>query len=914
MKNRFKIRALILLMGSLVGVFCAQAAQQSVQEEESKEAREEQETKEEGAVGGDTHPLFIFLDSQEINNTETIFVCDNALAALQQKAGPVLVSGFVLSVLFNHEELSCRIAARIKCFRLVYERQDKAQVADAAKYIENQARDQADTFIDSFDSQQWVIRQVSEDLFLLVPVQYLGIGGDDTATIDEALDVRCGFNTRAMKPIQEIEDNKQADVIASYFSSKGNEYKQKALGQTLDTLLAAQLIGAFKKNGIFAQGTTHTYVMCIMGHGLSDFMIAEIPIKCLRGQKVSFFHELLDLCATKVPTKALIYNSCYAAGITGHSVYGDVTAQCGARTYPFTIVTGVIADAPTGVSWSNNAHGFVVPEPRFDLFTQEIKENTIDYTEALARLLPVVQRPFGMNGLEYASVPQLRMPYSPCFSPVFDSEAGEVVTITKVVAATREDPLIIDRTVKAILVAATQVPFPIIIDNSVEEIPPFISLLPGEATHSFALLISEKAPFGASTVGGIMYPDGGKKYFHIHRVVTPGQGELKDVMFELGLPIQEGLQKGTSLYKGYYSSDNGRIVGLIKHPHDLSFLEGQPYFEIITEYHKDLMKKASSRKADNDLDDHKKRKGVASLQETCHFERKLHSAVEKLSRWPEIAKHKGVVDNDRLARQQALEERIAAILLQSKAVLAEEEEEEKEESAYAVPFEELVAVAGVDKAKTSDLDKALISAADESNVRIVRILLDACPSQEAKDEALYNAALLGNLAIIRELIAAGASNNYVDMQGNGALYQAVRFCGCRDGVELVQMLLKVGYDQNRKNDKGETLLSFASKMAQKDRSIHQAAAKKVVLLLKKYADAEAGKLLTFESQQRSRKQKAYAQQKELMQAQRDFERIERQDQEHARVTQEQKVSDAQEKRSLKALRRAKEKALKQAKV
>jgi hypothetical protein len=191
------------------------------------------------------------------------------------------------------------------------------------------------------------------------------------------------------------------------------------------------------------------------------------------------------------------------------------------RVYPFTIVTGVLGDFPAvSMQYSiQRDRGTISIPVRFDLFIQHaIQEGLVNYPETLQYLFPMVTKTSDTSDIEVGSIPQIRPAYVPAWFPVADFNQA-VIRIGTVMARTRTKPLVIKFYIaaggkvnnpRAVLLATDTIPFPITImslsKGGSEKIAPWISVLPGEVTHTCASVEYRGSAFDAEDlVGPINY-------------------------------------------------------------------------------------------------------------------------------------------------------------------------------------------------------------------------------------------------------------------------------------------------------------------------------------------------------------------------------------------------------------------------
>jgi hypothetical protein len=123
--------------------------------------------------------------------------------------------------------------------------------------------------------------------------------------------------------------------------------------------------------------------------------------------------------------------------------------------------------------------------------------------------------------------------------------------------------------------------------------------------------------------------------------------------------------------------------------------------------------------------------------------------------------------------------------------------------------------AGADPKIASEMGSPLEAASSDGHKDVVNLLLKhgkagkkgagAKKSAATDGAALANAALTGQVDIVRTLLKSGANPNAASEEHFTALMGAVR----AGSIELVQMLLKAGADVNALNEQRETALDLA---------------------------------------------------------------------------------------------------------
>jgi hypothetical protein len=223
------------------------------------------------------------------------------------------------------------------------------------------------------------------------------------------------------------------------------------------------------------------------GHGYMGKTVAGIPIDLFRTHVLSFLRD-------QIHTRLLFYASCYAAGTNAEEIYFDAKKQT-YETYPFTIITNALTDAPTDQPKQLN----------FDAFLSEVTQaDSIDYKY----LVSTVSQLSPQTKATWETVPQIKLPGLEWFSVLADDNG--IVSIDPELAMTYKHPVLdIDtyfqpkqpRTGKnidiifsnetnprALLLYANNIPFELATDS--ERMEAIISMIPGKTAHKIKKISS----------------------------------------------------------------------------------------------------------------------------------------------------------------------------------------------------------------------------------------------------------------------------------------------------------------------------------------------------------------------------------------------------------------------------------------
>lgn len=330
---------------------------------------------------------------------------------------------------------------------------------------------------------------------------------------------------------------------------------------------------------------TLNWVIYLAGHGGYGKTIADLSITKPTLDRKSQFQEFLDILDKRIKTKLFVYNSCYGAGFNASQVYAELTTK-EERIFPFTIVAGATTDAPsTGGYLVTKSNAMQIPDIKaiaaestsdivsqidYGAFVKEAKKESIDYPLTLGYIFPLVKGVAGKPS-QIASIPQIRPPYTSAWLPVTDTNKA-VIRIGNVMIKAREidaqarnqepAPLIIKQYTnaennlqdpKAVLLATAVVPFTLIIDANIKKIPPFVSLLPGHATHRLKAVTFTGNPYDIQKLtGNIEYGD--TKTIIIDELIIVDEPQNKHIfkMVKITIKGKASSAYGTDQYGSRY--------------------------------------------------------------------------------------------------------------------------------------------------------------------------------------------------------------------------------------------------------------------------------------------------------------------------------------------------------------------------
>jgi hypothetical protein len=182
-------------------------------------------------------------------------------------------------------------------------------------------------------------------------------------------------------------------------------------------------------------------------------MIADLSI--------SDFQKFIDFFATKVPTKIVIYNSCFAGGVNKEKAFNEsVRSFQRQKTYPFPIITLSSSEA---VTTSSSAY----PTYFNQLFEDIASTNYTlpNYYDILEKAQVFIRS----GGIELTNFPQIRLPGTDFFSiEALNTlkKNEDYLIISKTMGQTRENELKVNPETKIVFVYSPIIPFTLIIPTS----------------------------------------------------------------------------------------------------------------------------------------------------------------------------------------------------------------------------------------------------------------------------------------------------------------------------------------------------------------------------------------------------------------------------------------------------------------
>ena len=525
------------------------AAQPNV---EPTSASEEKEKEDHSEL---THLLTLFLDTTEsMPGADCQAVSSTFLNAIYDKAGPIIAS---TSLLYNL--IDGPWAHQLPGMTGQKATEGVLQQFKKDFYTNNR------WLFD--DPEHWILKEITKDLILLIPLSYI----DEKNISIKEIDTRLGLKIGLASPIT-------IDTIKQRYSNLSlSDWR------ALCTETGTTFVNALKNNLIFNQNTTDIkWVIYLNGHGEYLQSIGSITLEQ--------FPDVLHFFDKQDSVALLVCNSCYAAGTNTAITYGELTTNCDQlndelttqhdqlhnklnsklnnelafsanaprsrpRTitaYSFPIVTTAITDAMTSAMLTQYKDKKLV-------FYHDFKKWIDHFTahpdkpleESLVYVMPEIKayQDEKIPLIDKGNLPQIRYAHSPIWFPVIES-THSVTQITHTMALTRQKPLVLGththmpkktvgqakkavkekQFIRAVLLHTDYVPFDIVIEK--DTLPHFIVTMPYDTTLYLEKII-EKNPTDIASFSQRMgldplkpFYEGSKQLFLAELTIQPNDDLL----------------------------------------------------------------------------------------------------------------------------------------------------------------------------------------------------------------------------------------------------------------------------------------------------------------------------------------------------------------------------------------------------
>lgn len=456
----------------------------------------------------------------------------------------------------------------------------KKSAYEAAEYVNRQFKgdeiESSTAFLvaatSSFDPSEWICKQASQGMYLFIPRKYYEKDIPELITYNEA-------TTKQQKNLTELElklgikiDHMPAisQSMLTTASMQQMPHYQFNLSEVFVTKQEyAQAALVFNK-----QIMPPTWAMYLVGHGTVPTSVDDFIQAASANEEKIFFQNLkkqgftslsyladfsifelrkfLDFLASKLRTTLFMIDACYVGGQNIAAIVDNFGKSITEKIYPFTIIAGGIAQAPT--MYLNNILALppdldpdtidlkkmrIVNEPVIKVskfFTMLRTQGTVDYLE----LIKTIRVFKGRTISEITDLPQIKLAGLP-WSQAIDIP-GKVISIQNILAATykgeldistffggrlvqnQQGRLIREKLIypEVLLLYAEKIPFSLKISkNPRGQHLAIISMIPQEAAHSIEKINAPEFTFSEIVSAFFTLKDlDTEKIFYIKEIIT----------------------------------------------------------------------------------------------------------------------------------------------------------------------------------------------------------------------------------------------------------------------------------------------------------------------------------------------------------------------------------------------------------
>jgi len=340
----------------------------------------------------------------------------------------------------------------------------------------------------NFIQDEWVYGTTSKDFVLLIPKKY-------QETMGEKLGLKI-------------------DTTDRYASTLKEGFSPPGIGEPSN--LGTKLLTDFASLFTLPASDDQHWAIYLSGHGAAESIHGEAMTAEMT---IPEFKKLLTYFSEKLPVSVFAYLSCFSAGSNLSKTYNSDAQTNFAEKHPFVIATAGISESAAFVPMSLVGNTNIT---KFFEICEKGGNETIDWGEALATL-------FGSRNFPKENAPLIKFPGTEWFNVPNIKDVA--LSIGKVLAATREKSLPLQDQ-KLILLYAPDIPFTLEYSKSPSSNKPPIpvSMIPGDACHTFAEISAESYEAGSILQSFFSYPDiPNEKAFFIKTLLAKNDFEKEHI-------------------------------------------------------------------------------------------------------------------------------------------------------------------------------------------------------------------------------------------------------------------------------------------------------------------------------------------------------------------------------------------------
>jgi ankyrin repeat protein len=314
----------------------------------------------------------IFLDDTETEQLRAISW--NFIKALYHKACPIIVTHALMKNILTCTSSNRNFFALKDARSLFKSRKNDPKTYPA--FSKNLPSDLA------FSDKDWVMKQIGEFGYLLIPVKYLDHMGIPEAINSESkaneYEKRCGFRITHMKTVN------SKDIL---YSKEDSDKKQVYEGDFFKALYDDQT----ESGSLFCSESSTAWSIFINGHG----SIGTDETRKIAGLSFQGYKNFLDFLNSKISCRVLINNTCFGSGVNAKLTYADDA------NYSYDIILKGTGDTVTRTS--AGFQGVYSPHANFKEFVNVVTQQEIDYEKAVLSIsdpllnVPLIRRAGSTN-------------------------------------------------------------------------------------------------------------------------------------------------------------------------------------------------------------------------------------------------------------------------------------------------------------------------------------------------------------------------------------------------------------------------------------------------------------------------------------------------------------------------------------
>jgi hypothetical protein len=304
----------------------------------------------------------IFLDDTETEQLRAISW--NFIKALYRKACPIIVTHALMKNILTCTSSNRHLFALKYAWSLFKSRKNDPKTYPA--FSKNLPSDLA------FSDKDWVIKQIGEFRYLLLPEKYLehmGISRNVAESFKSEdgdannYEIRCGFRINHMQTV------KSADIKNLPDPKRNNDIKKPPVYE--EYFLNALYNDQTQLGSLFCFESPTAWSIFINGHGC----MGTDETRKIAGLSFQGYKKFLDFLDSKISCRVLINNTCFGSGVNAKLTYADDTI------YSYDIILKGTGDTVTRTS--AGFQGVYSPHANFKEFVNVVTQQEIDYEKAI---------------------------------------------------------------------------------------------------------------------------------------------------------------------------------------------------------------------------------------------------------------------------------------------------------------------------------------------------------------------------------------------------------------------------------------------------------------------------------------------------------------------------------------------------